>query len=134
MSKVKLLELFKLKLKFAFSSSLATAVDYGMYLFLVGSYFTPVISNIISAGSGMLINFIIQKTYVFRLNRKLKIAFMISLLTSIIGLGIGTSLIYLLNKNPFFFDQQYITKALVIGIIFFYNFYMKRFAFEKRFL
>jgi len=129
-----LLELLKLKLKFATSSSLATAVDYGLYIFLVGAYFTPVISNVISAGTGMLINFVIQKKYVFELNRNLKLTFLISLLTSLIGLGIGTGLIYLLNMQPFFADNQYVTKGLVVGLIFFYNFYMKRFAFEKRFI
>jgi len=130
----RLVDLLKLKLKFATSSSLATAVDYGLYLFLVGAYFTPVISNIISAGTGMLINFVIQKKYVFELQRDLKVTFLISFLTSLIGLGIGTLLIYLLNKNLFFAENQFLTKGLVIGLVFFYNFYMKRFAFEKRFV
>jgi len=128
------IDLIKLKMKFATSSLLATIVDYFLYLFLVGSIFSPVISNIISAGTGMLINFIVQKTFVFELNRELKKTFLISLMTSLIGLTMGTGLIYLLNKNPFLADQQFLIKAIVIGLIFFYNFYMKRFAFEKRFL
>jgi len=130
----KLHDLLKLKLKFAASSSLATAVDCVLYLFLVGSYFSPVISNVISAGTGMLINFIIQKTYVFELNRKLKVTFMISLLSSLLGLAMGTGLIYYLNTFTFFQDYQFITKGIAVGTIFFYNFYMKRFAFENRFL
>jgi len=129
-----LFDLFKLKLKFATSSLLATVVDYGLYLFLVGSFFSPVLSNVISAGSGMLINFFVQKKYVFELKRSLKLTFAISLVSSLIGLTLGTGLIYLLNKYPFFEQQQFLTKGLVVGVIFFYNFYLKRFAFEKRFL
>ena len=47
------------------------------------------------------------------------------------GIGISTFLIYLLNKNPFLDHHQYLTKLLVMGIMFFYNFYTKRIAFEK---
>lgn len=130
----KIVSLLKLKMKFAASSSLATAVDYGLYLFLVSSYFSPVTSNVISAGSGMLINFVIQKSYVFELNRKLRITFVISLLSSLVGLAMGTGLIYYLNKFSFFSEHQVITKGIAIGLIFFYNFYMKRFAFENKFL
>lgn len=127
-------QLVRLKLKFATSSLLATAVDYLLYLYLVGSVFSPVVSNVISAGTGMLINFLVQKTFVFELRRKLRATFAISLLTSLIGLAIGTGLIYLFNKVPLLYENQFITKALVIGMVFFYNFYMKRFAFEKRFV
>ncbi len=130
----KLLNLLKLKLKFATSSSLATAVDYLLYLFLVGRYFSPTVSNVFSAGTGMLINFMIQKTYVFNLERRLRTAFLISLLTSLVGLALSTGLIFLLNKFSFFSQYQVITKGIAVGLIFFYNFYMKRFAFEKRFL
>lgn len=132
--KFSLPKLVRLKLKFATSSLLATIVDYLLYLYLVGSLFSPVISNVISAGTGMLINFLVQKTFVFELRRKLRTTFAISFITSLIGLSIGTGLIFLFNKLPLLHNNQYITKAIVIAIVFFYNFYMKRFAFEKRFV
>jgi putative flippase GtrA len=93
-----------------------------------------VVSNIISASTGMLINFILQKRYIFELRRKVGAAFGISLITSILGIALGTGLIWLLNLEPFFREHQYITKAIVTGLIFFYNFYMKRFAFERRWM
>jgi len=119
------------KLRFAASSSVATLVDYVLYLILV-SALSPVVSNIISASTGMIINFILQKRYIFELKRKVGAAFGISLLTSVFGIALGTGLIWLLNHENFFRESQYITKAIVTGIIFFYNFYMKRFAFERR--
>lgn len=129
-----LASLFFIKLKFAASSALATIVDYFLYILLVSYAFTPVISNLISASVGMVINFLIQKRYIFSLERKVGIIFLLSVLVSLGGVGIGTLLIFLLNKITFFNEYQFITKALVTGIIFNYNFYLKRFAFEKRFL
>ena len=85
-----LIELIKLKLKFASSSAIATAVDFALYLIFVSYVFAPAISNVISAGVGMLINFFLQKAYVFDVNRKVSEAFLISLSTSIVGIGIST--------------------------------------------
>ncbi len=127
-------KLFLLKVKFASSSLVATIADYLIYLSLVNRVFIPEISQVISAGTGMLINFGLQKRYIFQLNRKLKTAFLISVLTSIIGLVIGVGLISLLNRHTWLHEHQIVTKLVVTGIIFFYNFYLKRFAFEKKFL
>jgi len=130
----KIKDLFKLKIKFAGSSTIATAVDYCLYQVLIYNGFLPAKANLISAGTGLIINFILQKKYVFDLNRKLRTAFVISFISSLIGLTIGTLLIHFLSQIDFFSKYQMITKALVTGIIFFYNFYMKRFAFEKKIL
>lgn len=119
------------KLRFAASSSAATLADYVLYLLLVTTL-SPVISNIISASTGMVINFVLQKKYIFELKRKLHAAFGISLLTSIVGIALGTAFIWLLNHNEFLREHQFITKGIVTGFIFFYNFYMKRFAFERK--
>lgn len=134
MERKKYIELFLMKFKYGLSSSIATAVDYGLYLYLVTYIFQPTISHLISAGTGMVINFIIQKRFIFDLNRKLHHAFLMSLAVSIGGIALGTLFIYLLNLLPFFAEHQFITKGLVTGVIFFYNFYLKRFAFEKKFL
>jgi putative flippase GtrA len=119
------------KMKFAISSSIATLVDYVLYMALVTYLFSPVISNIISAFTGMIINFILQKKFVFILNRKLSNAFLYSLVFSLVGIGISTSLIYVFNKVGFLTDYQYLIKLIVTAIVFFYNFYTKRFAFER---
>lgn len=127
-------KLFLLKVKFASSSVVATVVDYFLYLLLVSRFFSPVVSNIISASTGMLINFYLQKKYIFELKRKVGHAFVMSVAVSLGGIILGSSFIYILNKWTFFADHQYITKLLVTGTIFFYNFYLKRFSFEKKFI
>ena len=121
------------KIKFAGTSAVATLVDYVLYLMLVEVAGLPkVTSNIISSGLGMIINFVLQKRFIFDLRRKVSTAFLISLAFSIGGIALGTFLIWLISLIPFFEQNQFITKLIVIGIVFFYNFYTKRFAFEKR--
>ena len=126
-------ELFLLKLKFASSSLIATTADYVIYLGLVYNGFKPTTSHITAAGTGMIINFILQKKYIFSLNRPISWAFGMSVLVSLGGIALGTLFIYELSKIDFFSSHQYITKLIVTGTIFFYNFYLKRFSFENKF-
>lgn len=121
------------KVKFASTSAVATTVDYIIYLSLVYSGFNKVYSNITSASIGFLVNFFLQKKFIFTLRRKVHSTFLISMSFSAAGIGISTLLIFLFNKNPFLDHHQYLTKLLVTGIMFFYNFYTKRIAFEKAF-
>lgn len=116
------------------SSSIATTVDYILYQVLVKEFFSPVVSNIISASVGMIINFVLHKKYIFKLQRTAQMAFLISALVSVGGISISTGIIFMMNKVEFLQNNQYIIKAIATGIVFFYNFYMKRFAFEKKFL
>lgn len=132
---IKFYTLFEQKIKFAFASVVATLTDYLLYLLFTLSFqFAPVSSNIVSSFCGMLINFLIHKRLVFTLQRKPHQAFLLSLLVSVGGIGLGTTIIYLLTQYAFFLKHQYITKLIATGIVFFYNFYFKRFAFEKRML
>ncbi len=117
--------------KFALTSSIATLVDYVLYLVLVHYFFDPVLSNLISYGTGMLINFQLQKKFIFLLKRKVSHAFILSLSFSVIGLALSTALIFSLTRFPFFMEYQFLTKLLVTGMVFFYNFFSKRYAFEK---
>ncbi|MBK8505837.1 MAG: GtrA family protein [Saprospiraceae bacterium] len=119
------------KIKFASTSLLATIIDYTIYLCLVYSGFNKVYSNITSASIGFLVNFFLQKKFIFTLRRKAHQTFLISMSFSATGIGISTVLIYLFNKNAFLDHHQYLTKLLVMGIMFLYNFYTKRLAFEK---
>jgi len=130
----KVYTLYEQKLKFALASFIATLTDYLLYLlFTLLFLFAPVPSNIVSSFCGMLVNFLLHKKMVFSLQRKAHHAFLLSVLVSVGGIGLGTTIIYLLTQYPFFTQHQYITKLIATGIVFFYNFYFKRFAFEKRF-
>lgn len=115
------------------TSSVATVLDYVLYLVLVTWFFAPVISNIISYSVSVIINFTLQKRFIFTLERKVKTAFILSLLVSVGGLILSTGIIFVLTRQAFFMEHQIITKLIATGLVFFYNFYFKRFVFEKRF-
>ena len=125
-------KLISMKVKFAMSSLIATIADFGIYLTLVNNVFNPVISNLISSGTGLLINLAFKRNSMFVLRRKYKKAILMGFYFSIIGLLLGTGLIYILNLATFFAERQYLAKLIVMAFVFFYNFYFKRFAFEKR--
>lgn len=129
----KVYKLFRLKAKFAMTSAIATGVDYGLYVALVDRVFSPVLSNIISYSCGMIINFLLQKRFVFSLQRSLGAAFLGAVIVSLGGMLISTGIVFGLSKITFFSEHQYITKLIATGLVFFYNFYFKRFVFEKRF-
>lgn len=119
------------KLKFAGSGAIATSIDYTIYMVLVQSL-EPAFSNIISYSLAVLVNFVMQKKFIFTPKRKTAHALVISVVFSIVGLFFSTLLIYIFNEMLIFNSNQYIIKLLVTGIVFFYNFYTKRFAFENR--
>lgn len=123
-----------MKTKFAASSGVATLVDMGLFALLAKITQIPVeIINIISSLVGMIINFLLQKKYVFQLNRKVRTAFVLSLVVSLGGIFISTSIIYLLKTIELFQIYPIFAKIIATGIVFFYNFYLKRFSFEKKF-
>lgn len=124
-----------MKTKFAASSGIATLVDMGLFALLSKITSIPVeIINIISSLVGMIINFILQKKYIFELNRKVRTAFILSLLVSFGGIFISTSIIYGLKTIAVFKTYPIFAKIIATGVVFFYNFYLKRFSFEKKFL
>jgi len=122
-----------LKMKFAMSGAIATGLDYGLYLFLVNYLLAPVPSNTISYSVGMVANFIMQRRFVFSLERSVSHAFMLSVMVSLGGLLLSNGIIFGLNRIEFLAERQYITKLIATGLVFFYNFYLKRYVFEKRF-
>lgn len=119
------------KLRFALTSIIATAFDYILYLILFYFFFSTELSNIISYSLAVILNFLLQKKYVFQLKNEVKKTFVISMLFSFLGLIFSTGMLSYLNKLDFFYTYQFFTKMLVTGIIFFYNFYTKKFAFER---
>ena len=124
-----------MKTKFAASSGVATLADMGLFALLAKVTSIPVeIINIISSLTGMVINFLLQKKYVFELNRKVRTAFMLSLAVSFGGIFISTSIIHGLKNFEIFEIYPILAKIIATGIVFFYNFYLKRYSFEKKFL
>ena len=123
-----------LKAKFALSGLVATTVDYVLYLLLVDRFFPPVASNLISYSCAVIINFLMQKRFVFNLQGSARRAFAGSILVSVVGLLLSTLLIALLTQIEFLDRRQYLLKGIATGVIFFYNFYMKRYVFERRFV
>ncbi|MCB0583092.1 MAG: GtrA family protein [Phaeodactylibacter sp.] len=130
----KLRGLFRMKAKFAMTGAVATTVDYVVYLVLVARFFSPVVSNIISYSCGMVINFLLQKRFVFVLQGSPYRAFGLSLGVSLGGMALSTGIIYGLTQLEFFSEHQYITKLCATGMVFFYNFYLKRYVFERKFI
>ena len=131
----KLLDLILMKAKYATTSLVATAVDFGMFFFLINQFaFQTVVAQPIAYSCGMLVNFFLQKQFIFQLNRKLSNVFVLAMAVSLGGMAFSTFLMYLFEKITFFSEQTLILKILVTGIVFFYNFYFKRYAFEKRFV
>jgi putative flippase GtrA len=128
-----LIDFIEPKLRYATASAIATVVDYTLYLGLVYTVLKPVPANIIATTCGIVINFFLQRRFVFNLQRKPEHAFALAMLVSLGALFLSTLIIYLLNLYPFFQTYQFVTKFVATGLVFFYNFHFKRFAFEKRF-
>ena len=123
-----------MKTKFAASSGVATLVDMGLFALLSKITSIPVeIINIFSSLVGMIINFLLQKKFIFQLNRKVRTAFLMSLAVSFGGIFISTSIIYGLKTISIFQVYPILAKIIATGIVFFYNFYLKRYSFEKKF-
>jgi len=131
----KLKKLFFIQLRFALTSSMATLVDLGLWTLLTYlELLAPEPANIVSGFCGMVVNFFLQKRYVFDLQRKVSTAFIMALVVSLGGIALGTFIISLLVQIPFFTGKfQILAKLCATGIVFFYNFFLKRYVFEKRF-
>ncbi|RMG79690.1 MAG: hypothetical protein D6714_15960 [Bacteroidetes bacterium] len=135
----KLRTLLFLKLKFALTSSVATVVDYG--LFNVFAYLVfPTLAerttyaHILSFSIAVIVNFYLQRRFIFETRRPTNKVFLYALLVSLSGLVLSTILIHYLDQIPALAPYPFLTKFIVTGVFFFYNFYLKRYAFEKRFV
>lgn len=131
---LKLWRLFLLKARYAAASAVATALDYGIYLALVHRVFEPAPANVISYSCGVFVNFVLQRWFVFELQRPVKQAFFLAMLVSLGGMALSTGIVHGLSQLTWFNQQQVITKFCATAIVFFYNFYLKRYVFEKRFV
>ncbi|MBO6535986.1 MAG: GtrA family protein [Balneolaceae bacterium] len=122
------------KLKYGASSVVATSIDYLVFFSVVHlltvKYTT--LAQVIAYSCGLLTNFFLQKSFVFELKRTVSRTFQLSLTFSLLGLVISSLLIYLFSQFQFFLEYLILTKVIVTGIMFAYNFYTKRFAFERK--
>lgn len=134
-NKEKIGRLLVLKARYATASAIATAFEYGIYSLLIYlMQFKPASAHIISYASSMLGNFLMQRYFVFDVKRSVKTVFFLALMVSLGAITLSSFLFIGLTSVDFFAKNHFLAKAIATGIVFFYNFYMKRFAFEKRFI
>ncbi|MEM9885420.1 MAG: GtrA family protein [Bacteroidota bacterium] len=133
MSKTK--ELFRLKAKFLVTSVIATAIDIGLYLVLYHQFgLSEVAAQSIAYPIAVLCKFFLEKYFVFASNRKAGQTFALAMMVSGFGYILSLGLVYLLSLNSWLQEHQLILKLIEKSILFLYNFYFKRFAFEKKFV
>ena len=116
--------------RFGVTGLIATGINYGLYLFLVDTYLPPIPATMVAYSSSVVLNFFLQRYFVFELKRSLRSAFALSMLVSVGGLMLDAFLIYLLHRYPLFGTQEWLIKLMVTGGVFIYNFYWKRRVFE----
>ncbi|HFA48147.1 MAG TPA: GtrA family protein [Bacteroidetes bacterium] len=127
-------KLFILKAKYATASATATAVDYILYFILLQFGLQKTLANFISYPFGVVFNFMLQKKYIFSMKRGLRKTFVLAMLVSAGGWAMNATIFSFFMKIPFLNEYHWFAKILVNAIIFFYNFYGKRYVFEKRFI
>ena len=120
------------KIPFAITGLIATSVNFGMYLLLVDRYLPYLPATMIAYASGVVLNFILHRYYVFDLNRSVSKAFGITMITSGIGLTLDALIVSGLHRSNIYGEKEWLIKGTAMGILFFYNYYSKKYAFEGR--
>nr|WP_256534338.1 GtrA family protein [Lewinella sp. JB7] len=110
----------------------ATGINYGLYLLLVHRYLPPLPATVVAYSSSVVLNFFLQRYFVFELRRSLRSAFALSMLVSLGGLLLDASIVYGLHYFPLFGSREWLIKGVATGVVFFYNYYGKRRVFEGR--
>ena len=126
--------LLLLKTKFFTTSVVATSVEYLLYFIFNWLGFPKRIAQLVSYLLAVILNFILQKQFVFQLNRTLSQAFIGAMAVSFVGMLLNFGIYNFLLGYEYFNTNHYFAKLAATGIVFFYNFYMKRFVFEKKFI
>ncbi|SEP58335.1 GtrA family protein [Neolewinella agarilytica] len=120
------------KIPFAMTGLVATGINYGVYLLLVDRFLPPGPATVIAYSSSVLLNFVLQRYFVFELNRSVRSAFALSMVVSAFGLLIDWAIVVGLHTFPLLGNEEWIIKLAATGIVFFYNFYAKRRVFEGK--
>ena len=123
------------KIKFAATSSIATLVDYGLYISLTMLIHTSeTIAHGISYSVAMILNFLLQRKFIFASKRKTSAILAMSVMFSLIGWLLSQAIFNLLIFSiPFFRSYDLVAKIITTASIFLYNFYTKRFSFERKY-
>jgi putative flippase GtrA len=124
--------LLKSLAKFGASSVVATGADILLFTFVFTQFLPVFESEILSGFIGMLINFVLQKRFVFHLQRNQYLAFFMSVGFSLFGLFLGGFLIQSLVKIELLATYLILPKLIVTGFKFFFNYFTKRWVFEKK--
>jgi putative flippase GtrA len=132
--RAQLTELVAKKARFAVGSVFATGINYLIYFPLFEQGVAPAKAEIIAYSSSVIVSFLFQKYFVFEQQGATRTTFMWSMLVSLGGLILSTGIIHVLNWYAFFQEYQLIAKLMTTGLVFFYNFYCKRYVFERRFI
>lgn len=118
--------------KFGTTSLLGTGLDFLSFT-LIFRHALPVFwAELCSAFIGMVVNFFMQKKFVFNLNRKASTAFLLSVAFSFVFMFAGAFVMKALSQTTFFADFLIGAKILVMGGKFLLNYFSKRWVFEKR--
>jgi len=120
------------KIPFAMTGLVATGINYGVYLLLVDRFLPPGPATVIAYSSSVLLNFVLQRYFVFELNRSVQSAFALSMLVSAFGLLIDWAIVVGLHEFPLLGQEEWIIKLAATAVVFFYNFYAKRRVFEGK--
>lgn len=118
-------------LKFFATSAVATGVDFLLYSTLI-TYISPAPANFCSASAGLVVNFLLQRTYVFNARNSLQKSFVLSVVFSLFGLVLGTGIIFFLTRYTLLSSYPIVAKILTTGVIFFYNYITKKIAFAHK--
>lgn len=120
------------KIPFALTGGVATAINGFVYLLLVDRLLPPGPATLTAYWSSVVLNFFLQRYFVFELRRSLRSAFALSMLVSIGGMGLDWLIVTGLHRYPLLGETEWLIKGVAIFIVFFYNFYLKRRVFEGR--
>jgi putative flippase GtrA len=132
--KNKIQELLRLKIKYAASAFVATAVDYGVFFYLSEALkFSVANAQSIAYPVGVLVNFLLQRRFVFNQTRSLWLTFGLVVLVSTGGLLLSRFLMQGFTDHISFLNEyRIVAKVMTSSIVFFYNFYLKRYVFEGK--
>jgi len=117
--------------KFFGTSVIATSVDFLLYIALI-ELFTPTVSNAMSAGAGMIVNFTLQYRFVFTPTNTLKKSILFSMAFACLGVGLGTGLIHVLTRWTPLVRLPVAAKVITTCVIFFYNYFTRKFSFGDK--
>lgn len=132
--------------KFAVAGALASIVNFTVFNLLFYWGFSldgldtslpefkqkSVIADMIAYASGVFFNYVLHKRFIFEQRRSVYATFLLYILVSIGGIGLSAGFTWLFVRVPFFAHQPQIMKISTMLLVFVYNFFSKRFAFEKR--